>query len=129
MKVLENINLYVCEHCKKRYLKKHACEIHEILCYSNPENFRACSHCIHLEETTIDYEKDIIRCGENLGVIFDTETRKAKTFHCKKLDKLMYPFKAEKKGLIEMYPETFENQEQMPKTCDQFKHEWHLEFP
>lgn len=115
MIVKENITVYICQHCKKRYFKKHAAELHEPMCYSNPENVRACSHCVNLEETTNTYYWDTWN-GE--------ASRTVKAFKCKILEKMMYPFKAEKKGLIDKYPESFEEQIPMPKTCEHFKHEW-----
>jgi hypothetical protein len=109
MIIKENITVYICQHCKKRYFKKNACEKHETICYSNPENFRACSGCDHLEETTNK-------------VFFDAwdgeSSRTFKAFRCKKLDKMLYPFKVEAKGIIGKYPESFEEQEPMPKKCE-----------
>lgn len=109
MIVKENVSIYICEHCKKRYFKKHACEKHEVICYSNPVNFRACSGCDYLHQI------------ENT-VYFDTfngeGSRKFKSFECTKLKKILYPFKVEAKGLLNKYPESFEDQEPMPKHCD-----------
>lgn len=95
-------------------------ERHEKWCAANPENFKACSGCIHLEQIEIKYEAVCSSFGEDYGVIFDshTETRTAKGFHCKKLDKNLYPLIVQKKGLVEKFPETFEKQEPMPKECE-----------
>jgi len=122
MKVKENVTVYQCEFCKRKMFVKHAMEKHEKWCYSNPENFRACSGCKHLEEVTVEYSYSVPTIGDHLGVIFDGSTVERKTtgFHCKKLDKQLYPFKAEKKGLIEKYPESFEDKEPMPKTCEHY---------
>lgn len=109
MIVKENITLYICQHCKKRMLRKAAMEKHEPACYSNPENFRACTGCLYLDEI-------------EATVYFDTYngegTRKFKSFKCSKLDKIMYPYKVEKKGLLDKFPESFEDQEPMPKSCE-----------
>ena len=86
-------------------LVKAAMQKHESSCYSNPENLRACSYCIHIEEIEVEYEKDAITLGDGLGIIETTRTCKAKGFRCKKLNKIIYPYKAEKKGLIDKYPE------------------------
>lgn len=95
-------------------------EKHEKNCYSNPENFRICSGCGYLEEIKTTYLADVRRFGENYGVIEDVEERATNGFRCKKLDKEMYPFKAERKGLPEKYPESFEGKEPMPKTCEHY---------
>lgn len=113
MKIKENVTLYICSHCGKRLLKKKAMELHEPACYSNPENFRACSSCDFLKET------------ENT-VYFDTwngeGSRKFRAFRCDKLDKMLYPYKVEKNGLLNRFPESFEDQEPMPKNCEFYTH-------
>lgn len=120
MNIKENVTVYICEHCKKKMFVKGAMERHEKWCYSNPDNFKACSACMYLEEIEIFYDVNRDSLGHNYGVIHDayTETKKAKGFHCKKLDKILYPLKVEKKGLPEKYPETFDKQEPMPKECE-----------
>lgn len=110
MIIKENITVYICQHCKKRYFKKYACEKHEVACYSNPENFRACTGCDHLDEIKNKVPFDT----------FDGESfRTFKSFRCKVFDKILYPFKVEAKGLVEKYPFSFEDQEPMPKKCSQ----------
>lgn len=108
MKVLENVTLYVCEYCKKRLILKHAMEKHEFNCSANPKNTTICSMCCFLEvgETTVqsDYYGEM-------------QKQKQKTFHCKKLNKNMYPFKVVKKRLLERFPESFAGKEQMPQDC------------
>lgn len=113
MKTLENISVYICDHCKKRYFVKGACERHEKVCYSNPENYRACSACIHIEEIEIKYTKEEWFDGRVIEQKYSV-----KGFRCKKLDKKLYPFKVEKKGLPDKYPESFEDQEPMPRVCE-----------
>lgn len=120
MKVKENVTVYQCEFCDKKLFIKAAMIKHEKWCNSNPDNFRACVGCIHLEEIKIEYSYSVPILGENLGVIFDGSTVEKVTngFKCNKLNKIIYPFKAEKLRLIDKYPETFENQESMPKECE-----------
>lgn len=109
MKIRENITLYECEHCKKRLIKKSAMEFHELWCYSNPENKKACSGCVFAINETVNYYVDS----------FDGEHEmKSTAIRCVKFDKLMYPFKAEKMGLPDKYPESFEKQEAMPTECE-----------
>ncbi len=114
MKTKENITVYICDHCKKRYFKKHACENHEPVCYSNPENKSACSDCQFLKQGTTEVYYDM----------FDGEhSRQCKSFTCEKLNKGVYPFKVVRMGIIDKHPETFEDQIQMPKECEHYKHE------
>lgn len=123
MKVKEDVTVYTCDHCKRKMFVKKAMELHEIACYQNPENKRACSFCIHLEETELTYEKSMNDMGPGGGVIFDaySSTRKAKSFRCNFFNKILYPYKVQKLGLVEKYPETFEDQEPMPKECAEWK--------
>lgn len=107
-KVLKPV--YYCDHCKKHGLSASHITTHEKKCWSNPDNKRACLDCIHLEETEIKYIYDT-------GLGFDV-TRKSISFKCKKLNKLIYHVKAEHQKLPEKYPETFEEQEPMPKKCE-----------
>lgn len=122
MKVKENVTVYICQFCKRKMFVKKSMERHEKLCNNNPENFRACSGCVFLENTTIEYSYSVPTIGLNMGVVFDGDTVERKTtgFFCSKLKKKIYPFKAEKMGLIEKYPETFEDQYPMPKTCEHY---------
>lgn len=83
-------------------------EHHEKWCPSNPDNCKACSNCIHLEETTVE----IYRNGEG-----EYSPAISKAFKCKVLDKLLYPLKVEMRGLQNKY-ETFDDQEPMPKVCE-----------
>lgn len=85
-------------------------ERHEKFCGSNPENWNACSDCEYIERETIE-----IHDGEQRG------RSQSSGFRCTKLDKLLYPLKAVKLGLLERFPHTFEDQELMPKQCDSFK--------
>ena len=49
--------VYYCEYCKKRYIRKDFMERHEKLCYHNPANKRACHGCDALiqKENRIHY--------------------------------------------------------------------------
>ena len=77
MKVIQT-TIYECEYCKKYYKSKYHCDKHEKQCVKNPINIHKCFDCKHL---------DVIREIDD-EVIY-------KSFHCKKLDKYMYTFKAE----------------------------------
>jgi hypothetical protein len=112
MKVKTGVTLYICDHCKKKGQRKGAMERHEKWCAANPENRRACEGCVHLEETTVEIHYDDP---------YGSGVRNATGFRCKVFDKLLYPVKAEKKGLPEKYPDTFEGQEPMPRVCEHMK--------
>lgn len=111
MKIKQGITVYYCEHCKKKLFVKSAMERHEKYCYQNPENRKACSGCIHLEET----EVECYRYDELIGA---DAPFMANGFRCKALDRLVYPTKVEKLGLPSKHPETFADQMPMPKDCD-----------
>lgn len=114
MIVKENITLYVCEFCKKKLFRKHSMIKHEEFCTSNPKNFKACSGCTYLKEIEIPYYADRV---DNYGDIYQKEI-KTKGFECTKLNKILYPLKVERLELNKKYPETFEEQEPMPKECE-----------
>lgn len=114
MTIKENVTLYKCGYCKKTMQRKHAMERHEKYCYARAENQSICNGCIHLEEIKVQYT-------HYMADEYDNEIIKTtKGFHCKKLDKLMYHIGAERKGLVQKYPETFEGRERMPSFCESF---------
>jgi|ERR1044072_2730758 hypothetical protein len=112
MRVKQNVTLYYCDHCKKKLIRKGAMEHHEKYCPANPANRRACEGCEHLEETTVDLEY-----GDDYYTN-EPVIKQAKAFRCTKLDKMLYPIKAEQRRLPERFPWTFQNQEPMPKICE-----------
>lgn len=111
MIIKQGITVYQCEHCKKKLFVKSSMEKHEKYCSQNPENFKACSGCIHLEEAEVECR----RYDEYFGA---EVSFKAKGFHCKVLNKLLYPTKVEKLGLPLKHPKTFADQIPMPKDCE-----------
>ncbi len=112
MNTILNVTVFKCDHCSKKMFRGHAMVNHEKWCTSNPKNFKACSGCSFLEETVNRYDVDTHD---------GWYTRKSKAFKCTKKDILVYPLKVEKKGLLEKYPETFEDQIPMPRECNQFE--------
>ena len=117
MKTIENVTIYKCDFCKKELKRKHAMVKHETECFNNPLNFRPCQTCRYLEKQNDgDTEIHFISGGED-------DIRYEKTpdyFFCKKKNIRVYSPKAEFKGIVEQYPETFEDQEPMPKQCDDY---------
>ncbi len=87
---------------------------HEKTCIKNPDNSKACFNgCVHL--TTEEVE---IHVGYSYDG--DADTKTSGCFNCVKLKKLMYSFNAEKRGLPELYPDDFVDQEKMPHECRHF---------
>lgn len=114
MIIKENVVLYCCEFCNKQMFVKGRMITHELKCKNNPLNIEACRGCIY--------------CEKNISVSYFTDTGYGEResisncFKCTKLDKLMYPYRAEYKGLPKKYPETFDGQIAMPRVCE-FKQE------
>lgn len=103
--------VFKCEFCGKNLFRKSAMERHEKWCYNNPENNKRCfDQCKYLEETEVSIFRD-----EYDG---STSERLSKCFLCKKKLLKMFPPVAERRGLPEKYPETFEDQTSMPKECE-----------
>lgn len=112
--------VFYCDHCKKHGLNSGAMSRHEKWCDINPENKKACTFCMHLEETTISYTVDEGTEGEH--------ERQSKAFRCTKLDKMLYPLIVQRKGLDKRYS-VFDDQEPMPKICEHYKNELDDIFP
>lgn len=117
MKIKTGVTVYRCDHCKKKMFRKGAMERHEKWCDSNPDNHKACSDCCFLQETTVGVYSGTDPYG-------DANTKYVKAFKCTKLDKMLYPLKVQQKGLVEKYPDTFEEQEPMPKECEHKEFIW-----
>lgn len=109
----KDVTVYICDHCKKKLFRKHAMVNHELLCDKNPINKKACFGCIYLDTEEIEVQT---------GSDYDGEPnyRTSGCFNCKKLEKLMYSWNAEKRGLPNAYPEDFEEQKNMPNECRHF---------
>jgi hypothetical protein len=109
--------VFYCDHCKKHGLNKGSMMKHEKWCDSNPENKKACSGCMYLEEIKARYTVDE-------GTESEYE-RESNAFKCTKLDKMLYPLVVQRKGLNTRYS-VFADQEPMPKECEHFKSEYGL---
>ena len=89
MKTIENVTLYACDHCGKKYQRQHACQNHEQWCSKNSNNKHQCFNCVHLskEQEWGNQSPD------------DTEPRGKVHFYCDSeqcSSNLLYSFKAEK---------------------------------
>jgi len=112
MKV-KNVDVFICDHCKKKLFRKHAMVNHEKSCAKNPDNTKACFGCVYL--TTEEVERVV-----SVSYDDDEHFQTSGCFKCVKLKKLMYSFKAEQRGLPQAYPDDFEDQEKMPHKCRHF---------
>lgn len=115
MITIENTTLYKCEHCRKKYEKKLACELHEQWCVKNPKNFAKCGGCTYLEEKKKTIYRDAYD-GEHSSY--------SRMFYCNKKQVEVYPLKVARLNLPHKYPEDFEGAIQMPAKCDDFEFTW-----
>ncbi|MCE7039222.1 hypothetical protein [Dyadobacter sp. CY312] len=111
MKKLINQTRYRCDFCRKEYCTEAATARHEHRCGSNPQNEFACGCCVFLKEVEKEIESEYTDYnGEPI-------IRKKRGFFCLSKQQRLYPVSAERKGLVDKYPETFEGEEIMPKEC------------
>ena len=109
---IELREIYKCDHCKKLYQRKNACEKHEKSCTKNSDNFRACFGCKYLTKKTETIDN---------GSQYYPE-RRVDLLWCNKLGHFLHPPKVEHKGNA---IETGELNEPMPKECEHRKEqEW-----
>lgn len=115
MKIKENVTLYICEHCNKKYQVKKACEKHEIYCFKAPDNYHKCfQHCKHLIKEVEIYD---------IGNHYDGSEfyQKRCGFKCAVTGQYMYSFIAERTDNIPVYNEYIEESREyirMPLECD-----------
>lgn len=110
---------YFCDHCNKLYLRKNACENHELKCSRNPVNFRPCFQgCRFLTK-----EKVSIYAGFDNYATGDPVNTNRDFFFCKAKNIFLYTPQNEIKGNHEHTDENgndFKNYP-MPKSCEEFK--------
>ena len=113
MKEIPNITLYACDHCGKKYQRKHHCAHHEqYMCRKNPNNQHACfcgADCDHLKrekETEYLYHYNGSEAEMNYT-----------TFRCAKTDEEMYTYRMhERRALYQ-----FVSGKRMPIKCKHFE--------
>ena len=105
--------IYKCDHCNKLYQIKNRCAYHELICYKNPANNRACFGCNHLikKSETIYYD-----------TVYGESERKVDLLYCTKLNHYLYPPKIEHKG--KWYDTSDIENKAMPKECEHFSNEF-----
>lgn len=117
MKKLINQTRYRCDFCGKEYYKVDACERHEHRCGSNPKNFTSCGQqCVFLREVEKHVETDYMSYDGSPSTI------KKRGFYCLKKQIRMYPVIAERRGLVNKYPENFEDEIIMQKDCEDYEY-------
>ncbi len=112
--ITETREIYKCEHCRKLYQRKNACEKHEKGCGHNPDNWRACHECLELGKRNVE----IYQADPN-GT--DTANRRVNILHCRKRCVYIYPPQVEaKKNWFDQEDINDGNtpNEPMPKECE-----------
>lgn len=109
MKKIENVVLWQCEHCKKKYQHRGHGQWHETHCKLNPNNKHKCfENCKFLEAI-----KQVASADDhgNNGVY-------VKGFHCTKKDVSLYSYVAERKRLLRH--KDFVGELRMPTECEDY---------
>lgn len=102
MRKIPNRTLYRCDHCTAYRLSADAAEYHERFCKRNPNNQHKCFGCKFLAVA-----KGTASDGRSL-----------KSFSCEALNKPLYSYVAEKRGLRGLLPE---GSERMPLVCPTYQ--------
>lgn len=115
MRIKENVILYICEYCKKKYFIKRFAEHHEKFCRKQPSNDHKCfQHCVHL---TKGYENYTTEDGDG----WQENPVQRVTFKCEKTGKFLYSVIAEKLNIVPTYNDydaVGREYERMPLECD-----------
>lgn len=106
MKIIEG-KIYTCDFCGKRQFRQCDMTKHEKWCKENPNNMHKCfQYCKHLVKGKEDYNG-----GGN-----DEWQPQRTTFTCALLNKQMFSFKAERRGITKH----LDGVERMPLQCDKY---------
>ena len=109
---------YKCDHCRKVYQIKSACEKHEPGCKKNPANYQPCFDCDHICKKKVE-----ITHFDHDG--YDYQTQKEILF-CNSKEVFIHPYWISNPYLQEDIEDEIENI-QMPNNCDDYKG-WKLKF-
>ncbi len=85
MIILENITVYECEYCGRKYFSRHFCKRHENLCPKRKGNIPACYGCVFLTKEEV--------CRET-----PTGYSRLRSFYCGKKDIFLMPIVSAKRG-------------------------------
>lgn len=108
----ETREIYKCDHCRKMYQRKNACEYHERFCGKNPSVLRPCHDCQFLSKRNVE-----IWAG--YGDPYGEATRHVDILYCSKKDAFIHTPKVAAKGNAFEIGDK-ENIE-MPTQCDLHK--------
>ncbi len=111
--IIETREIYKCEHCRKMYQVKSACEKHESGCKKNPANYRPClDYCLHVSKKPFTYVID---------TSYYEEDRIVNVLYCEKLKKGVCPPSRDPYDVLyDKNSNEIENTV-MPKKCDDYK--------
>lgn len=109
--------VYTCDHCGKKLFVKSAMANHENICTKNPINIHPCYSCDHFK-----VEEGMREEYREMGGNIHSYDVPYKRWMCTKKGIDMHNRRAEQKGLIQRYPETFVDTELMPSLCDLRQH-------
>lgn len=100
----KEVTLYKCDHCRKKYLRAHACLKHEKMCHYNPANKTCCYSCKFLtkQETDVDGDSYV--------------TIRRKLFFCTKKQVFLHPPQYKNS-----HYDLNEDNETMPLECSEFQ--------
>lgn len=115
--ITETRKIYKCDHCRKLYQIKSACEKHEKFCVKNPENYKACYDCKFY--TTVETEI-------HQETIYGEHRMNYRVGKCTKLNKFLYPLVTERKNNAFLQEDMGDGEipnEPMPHTCDSQENE------
>ena len=87
--ILYEKTTFKCEHCRKLYQIKSACERHEKACSKNPNNERACFGCKFCQKVGVEVTMD---------KVYGEFTRNVSLLMCKKKDHYLVPPNAHHRG-------------------------------
>ena len=105
MKIIPNRTLYRCDFCTAHRLSPAAALHHEHFCKRNPNNKHKCFGCQHLAVAD--------------GIAPDG--RRLKSFTCEALNKPLYSYVAEKRGVAGTYGLLPEGSVRMPLACPAYR--------
>lgn len=119
--ITETREIYKCDHCKKVYQIKSACEKHELRCKKNPDNLKICHGCNFLEKKEVHV---------NSMYLYGTDHfEKKQMFYCKKVNTYLFPLSIEVTNSQHLQEDIDDGEipnEPMKKECDHFDNGWNF---
>jgi len=105
---------YKCEYCPKLYQRKDFAVKHETKCRKNPNNFKICHDCKHLNPEKAQHYYDTVK-GEEMDLV--------NVFYCKMVEKYLHPLSVE---FSDRGPYEFGDIENVPmkKECQYYEYKY-----